>query len=159
MESILDLIRFLNSNPKWLFTLGLKSKIDGELYYKVPDRSTFYKFANGLRPDNIVQIFSVMVVDLLRLKVIKGGKVSLDCSIIRAWFYDCKHAKSPNTTTTTANAKKHRHRDKDASWEWDHTPSREVHLWIQGPHSNRFFIRFSDHAHCNKSRIWRGIER
>jgi IS5 family transposase len=124
MESVLDLIRFLNSNPEWLVTLGLKRKIDGKLRYKVPDRSTFYKFANRLGPDKIVGIFSVMVVELMRMRVIKGGKVSLDCSIIRAWFYDCKHAKSPKHNNR--KCRKHRHRDKDASWEWDHTREKYV---------------------------------
>jgi hypothetical protein len=60
MESILDLVRFLNSNPEWLVALGLKRTIDGKVQYKVPDRSTFYKFANKLGFDKIVQIFSVM---------------------------------------------------------------------------------------------------
>ena len=124
MESALDLIRFLKSNPDWLVTLKLKRKIDGELRYKVPDRSTFYKFANRLGPDKIVQIFSVMVVELMRMRVIKGGKVSLDCSIIRAWFYDCKHAKSPKHNNR--KCRKHRHRDKDASWEWDHTREKYI---------------------------------
>ena len=124
LESVLDLVRFLNSNPEWLVTLGLRRKIDGKLLYKVPDRSTFYKFANRLGPDKIVGIFSVMVVELMRARVIKGGKVSLDCSIIRAWFYDCKHAKSPKHNNR--KCRHHRHRDRDASWEWDHTREKYV---------------------------------
>lgn len=82
MESVLELIRFLNSNPDWLVTLNLKRKIDGKLCYKVPDRSTFYKFAKRLGPEKIVEIFSIMVCNLMRMKIIRGGKVSLDCSII-----------------------------------------------------------------------------
>lgn len=62
-----------------------------------------------------VDIFSVMVVELIRKRVIKGGKVSLDCSIISAWFYDCKFARSPKHNNR--KCRKHRHRDKDASWE------------------------------------------
>jgi hypothetical protein len=118
-ESILDLIRFLNSNPNWLVTLDLKRKVDGKVCYKVPDRSTFYKFARRLGPDKIVEIFSAMVVGLVKLRVIKGGKVSIDCSIIRAWFYDCRYARSPKHNNR--KCRKHRHRDKDASWEWDDT--------------------------------------
>jgi IS5 family transposase len=124
MQSVLDLIRFLNSNPDWLVTLKLKRRIEGKILYKVPDRSTFYKFANRLGPDKIVQIFSVMVVELMRMRVIKGGKVSLDCSIIRAWFYDCKHGRSPKHNNR--KCRHHRHRDKDASWEWDHTREKYV---------------------------------
>jgi hypothetical protein len=124
MESILDLVRFLNSNPDWLVTLGLKRKIDGKLCYKVPDRSTFYKFANRLGPDMIIGIFSVMVIELIRKRIIKGGKVSLDCSIIRAWFNDCKYARSPKHNDR--RCRKHRRRDKDASWEWDHTREKYV---------------------------------
>lgn len=45
MESVLDLTRFLKSNPDWLVTLNLKKKVKGQACYKVPDRSTFYKFA------------------------------------------------------------------------------------------------------------------
>lgn len=124
MQSALDLIRFLNSNPDWLVILNLKKKINGEIRYKVPDRSTFYKFARRLGPEKIIQIFSIMVVELMRMKVIKGGKVSLDCSIIRAWFYDCKFANSPRHNNR--KCRKHKHRDKDASWEWDHTREKYI---------------------------------
>ena len=125
MESILELVRFLNSNPDWLVTLNLKKKIMGKIQYRAPHRSTFYKFANRLGPDRIVGIFSFMVVELMRVKVIKGGKMSLDCSIIRAWFYDCKHARSPKHSSR--KCRHHRHRDKDASWEWDHTREKYVY--------------------------------
>lgn len=124
MESVLDLIRFLNSNPDWLVILDLKRKINGEVRYKVPDRSTFYKFANRLGSDKIVDIFSVTVVELMRMKVIKGGEASLDCSIIRAWFYDCKNAKNPKHNNR--KCRHHKHRDKDASWSWDHTREKYV---------------------------------
>jgi hypothetical protein len=50
MESVLELVRFLNSNPDWLVTLNLKKKIKSQIRYKVPDRSTFYKFARRLGP-------------------------------------------------------------------------------------------------------------
>jgi hypothetical protein len=75
VESVLDLIRFLNSNSDWLVILKLKRCIEGEILYKVPERSTFYKFANRLGPDKkIVQIFSVMVVELIQKKIIKGRR-------------------------------------------------------------------------------------
>lgn len=65
MSSVLELVRFLKANPDWLVTLNLKRKIHGKLCYKVPDRSTFSKFAKRLGPDRTVEIFSCMVVELL----------------------------------------------------------------------------------------------
>ena len=127
MESILQLIRFLNVNPEWLVTLNLKKKIKGQIKYKVPDTSTFYKFANRVGPDKIVEIFAVMVVGLMRMNVITGEKVSLDCSIIWAWFKDCKFANSPvHKKKYSRKCRKHKHRDKDASWQWDHTREKYV---------------------------------
>jgi hypothetical protein len=51
MDSIVDLVRFLHANPDWLVTLQLmmmKKKVEGQIRYKVQDRSTFYKFAERL---------------------------------------------------------------------------------------------------------------
>jgi hypothetical protein len=48
MESILDLVRFLNVHNQWLITLDLNKTVHGKVKYKVPDRSTFYKFAGRL---------------------------------------------------------------------------------------------------------------
>lgn len=124
MNSVLELVRFLKANPDWLVTLNLKRKINGKLCYKVPHRDTFNKFANRLGPEKLVDIFSVMVVALIRKGVIKGGKLSLDCSIIRAWFYDCKFANNPKHNNR--KCRKHKHRDKDASWEWDHTREKYI---------------------------------
>jgi hypothetical protein len=127
MESVLELVRFLNSNPDWLVTLNLKKKIKSQIRYKVPDRSTFYKFARRLGPGKIVDIFSVMVVELMRMRVIKSREERCRWtarSFIRAWFYDCKHANSPKHNNR--KCKKHRHRDRDASWEWDHTREKYV---------------------------------
>ena len=41
MESVLDLIRFLKTDPEWLITLNLRKRIDGVVTYKIPDRPTF----------------------------------------------------------------------------------------------------------------------
>jgi hypothetical protein len=46
MGSILELVRFLNANPEWLITLNLRKRVRGRMTYKVPNRSTFYKFAD-----------------------------------------------------------------------------------------------------------------
>jgi hypothetical protein len=125
MESILDLVRFLKTHRDWLVTLNLRKRIDGAMTYKIPDRSTFYKFAERLGPDKIVEVFAVMVVRLIQMGIIKGEKVSLDSSIIWAWFKDCKSANRPNHDNK--RCRHHRSRDKDASWTWNH--HREMYVF------------------------------
>ena len=124
MGSVLDLIRFLKSDPEWLVALNLRKRIDGVMTYKVPDRTTFYKFAERLGPDKIVEIFAVMVVRLMQAGIITGEKVSLDSSIIWTWFKDCKYANKPNHDNR--RCRHHRARDKDASWTWDHHREKYV---------------------------------
>ena len=126
MESILDLVRFLKTNPEWLVTLNLRRKVRGVMTYRVPDRSTFYKFAGRVGVDDgIIEVFSIiMVVRLIKMGIIKGEKVSLDCSIIWAWFKDCPSVNKPNHRNR--RCRKHRRRDKDASWTWDHHRERFV---------------------------------
>ena len=109
VESSLDLVRFLGTNPEWLVTLNLRKKVRGRMVYKVPDRTTFYKFAERVGVDGMVDAFSVMVVRLVRKGVIKGERVSLDCSIIWAWFKDCPSASRPNHDNR--KCWKHRRRD------------------------------------------------
>jgi transposase len=117
MESVLDLIRFLKTNPEWLVTLNLRRVVDGAMTYKIPDRTTFSKFAVRLGPDKIIEIFAVMVTRLMQLGIITGETFSLDSSIIWAWFKDCKFANKPNHDNR--RCRRHRRRDKDASWTWD----------------------------------------
>jgi hypothetical protein len=57
MESILDLVRFLNVHNQWLVTLDLNKTVHGKIKYKVPDRSTFYKFAGRLGKEKMLEIF------------------------------------------------------------------------------------------------------
>lgn len=123
MKSILELVRFLNTNPDWLVTLNLKKRIRGRMTYKVPDRSTFYKFAERLGQEKIIEVFSVMVVQLIKVGVIKGEKVSLDCSVISSWFRDCPSANKPNHNK---RCRRHRRRDRDASWTWGNHQERFV---------------------------------
>ncbi len=116
-ESILDLIRFLRSNPEWLITLNLRKRIDGVMTYKIPDRSTFYKFAERLGEEKIIEIFARMVVDLMRSGIIAGGSVSLDATLISAWFKDCRTRKSEEHLKGCRHEKS---KDRDASWGYDH---------------------------------------
>lgn len=55
MESILDLVRFLNVHNQWLVTLDLNNTVHREIKYKVPDRSTFYKFAGRLGKEKMLE--------------------------------------------------------------------------------------------------------
>jgi hypothetical protein len=49
-SSILDLVRFLHANPDWLVTLQLKTKkVEGQIRYKVPDRSTLLQICRQAR--------------------------------------------------------------------------------------------------------------
>ena len=52
------------------------------------------------------------------LGTITGDKVSLDASIIQAWFTDCKSATNPEYKNR--RCKRHKHRDSSASWTYDH---------------------------------------
>jgi hypothetical protein len=76
MESILDLVRFLNVHIQWLVTLDLNKTVHGKIMYKVPDRSTFYKFARRLGKEKMLEIFVHAVIQLINLGIIKGEKVS-----------------------------------------------------------------------------------
>jgi hypothetical protein len=96
MESILDLVRFLSVHNQWLVTLDLNNTVHREIKYKVPDRSTFYKFAGRLGKEKMLEIFVHVVIQLINLGIIKGDKVSLDCSIIWAWFKDCRWVTIPD---------------------------------------------------------------
>lgn len=117
MDSVLALVRFLNTHPQWLVTLDLKKTVHKKSLYTVPDRTTFYKFAERLGQEKMLDIFVHVVIQLIKLGIIQGDKVSLDCSIIWAWFKDCKWSNSPKHDKK--NCKRNRSRDKDASLTWD----------------------------------------
>lgn len=126
MESILELIRFLSSNREWLLTLGLCRNTGGRTTYMVPDRSTFYKFAGRVGVEGIIETMQTVVSRLVSAGIITGGKVSLDASIIQAWFRDCKSVNNPEHRYR--RCRRHRHRDRQASWTWDH----HKHMYIFG---------------------------
>lgn len=125
MESILDLVRFLNAHNQWLVTLDLNKTVHRERKYKVPDRSTFYKFAGRLGQEKMLEIFVHVVIQLINLGIIKGEKVSLDCSIIWAWFKDCRWSNNPRHDKK--ECRRNRSRDRDASWTWDHHREKYVY--------------------------------
>ncbi|MEM3158030.1 MAG: transposase [Nitrososphaerales archaeon] len=57
MNSVLELIRLLKSNPEWLAVLNLKRNVDGKMQHMIPDNSTFSKFARRLGREKILEIF------------------------------------------------------------------------------------------------------
>ncbi|MGB7956399.1 MAG: transposase [Candidatus Nitrosopolaris sp.] len=59
------------------------------------------------------------------LGIIKGEKVSLDCSIIWAWFKDCRWSNNPRHDKK--ECRRNRSRDRDASWTWDHHREKYVY--------------------------------
>ena len=124
IRSVLDLVRFLDNNPGWLRTLGLKKRVSGAEVYSVPDRTRFYRFAGRVGVDGMVEILSIIVVRLMKNGIIRGRSVSLDATIISAWFKDCRIRKSE------AQLKRCRHetsKDRDASWGYDRHRDRYVY--------------------------------
>jgi transposase len=124
IRSVLDLVRFLDNNPGWLRTLGLKRRVDGVEVYSVPDRTRFYRFARRVGVDGIVEILSVMVVRLMGQGIIDGKSVSLDATIISAWFKDCRTRKSEEHLKRCRHEKS---KDRDASWGYDNHDDRFVY--------------------------------
>ncbi len=124
IRSILDLIRFLKNNPEWLRILGLKRRVDGVEVYSVPDRTRFYRFARRIGIDGMVEILSVMVVRLMREGIIKGRSMSLDATMISAWFKDDRTKKDERHLKVCRHEKS---KDRDASWGYDHHRSRYVY--------------------------------
>ena len=118
--SLLELIRFLNTHSEWVVLLGLKRNVRGIPKYAVPDRTAFNHFVKRLGPDRIVEILAVMVCRLMKLGIIKGEKVSLDCKIIWPYFKPCSFGNKHDHRGKDRKCKKHKSMDRDASWEWDH---------------------------------------
>jgi hypothetical protein len=124
IRSVLDLVRFLDNNPGWLRTLGLKKRVGGAEAYSVPDRTRFYRFAGRVGVDAMVEVLSVMVVRLMKDGIIRGRSVSLDATIISAWFKDCRIRKSE---AQLKRCRQEKSRDGDASWGYDHHRKRYVY--------------------------------
>lgn len=88
MDSLLELVRFLDKHREWLKFLNLKRKIGGVEKYVVPDRTTFNKFVGRLGVDGVLEIFIQMVTQMIEQGIIKGERISIDATIIAAWFKD-----------------------------------------------------------------------
>jgi IS5 family transposase len=75
--------------------------------------------------EKMLEIFVHAVIQLINLGIIKGEKVSLDCSIIWAWFKDCRWNNNPRHDKK--ECRRNRSRDRDASWTWDNHRERYVY--------------------------------
>lgn len=124
IKSILGLIRFLKNNPEWLRILNLKRRVGGIEVYSIPDRSRFYRLASRMGCEKTIEIFTRMVIDMMRSGIIKAEGVSIDCSLIWAWFKDCRFRKDAEHIK---RCRHERSRDRDASWGYDHHNDRYVY--------------------------------
>lgn len=116
IDSTLALVKFLRINPEWLTVLKLKRHDEGEERYMVPHRTTFGRLAKRIGVERTLEVFLSMVAMLMREGIIKARRISIDASIIRAWFKDCRKRKDEGHLKRCRHEKS---RDKDASWGYD----------------------------------------
>ncbi len=121
IRTIIGLVRFLRNNPEWLQILNLKKGVE---VYSVPHRTRFYRFASRVGREKMVEIFARMVVELMRSGIITGGSVSLDATLISAWFKDCRIRKSEEHLKRCKHEKT---KDGDASWGYEH--HRDIYIY------------------------------
>ena len=118
MDSLLELERFLRTHKEWLYFLNLKRNVKGKTEYVVPDRTTYDKLIKRLGIDGMTEIFTLLVVQMIEKGIIKGNILSVDATIIEAWFKDKDKGK---------NGKHRRSRDRDASLGYD--SYREMYIY------------------------------
>lgn len=109
MDSLLVLERYLRKHKEWLYFLGLKRKVKGRMRYVAPHRTTFNKLVKRLGVDGITEIFTQAVIQMMQRGIIKGERISIDATIISAWFKDRNGKKG----------KLKKSRDRDASIGYD----------------------------------------
>jgi len=109
MDSLLELERFLRKHKEWLYFLKLKRTAKGQMRYIAPHRTTYNKLINRLGVEGMTEIFILLVIQMMEKRIIKGKTVSIDATIIEAWFKDRKGK----------NGKLKKSRDKDASRGYD----------------------------------------
>ena len=124
LKSVLALVKFLTVHPEWLRTLGLERRVNGVEAYSVPDRTRFYRLARRVGIEGMLRILSVMVVRLMQKGIIRAKSVSLDATIISAWFKDCRVRKDEEHLKRCRHEKT---KDRDASWGYDH--HRDVYVY------------------------------
>ena len=72
----------------------------------------------------MIEILSIMVMRLMKQGIIRGKSVSLDATIISAWFKDDRTKKDERHLKTCRHEKS---KDRDASWGYDHHRKRYVY--------------------------------
>jgi len=118
MNSLLDLVKFLDNHKEWLRFLNLKRMKDGKMQYVVPDRTTFNKLVKRLGVDGVTEIFIQMVSRMMEKGIIGNKRISIDATLISALFRD-KNGKK---------GKLKKSRDKDAGRSFDSYRN----IWIYG---------------------------
>jgi transposase len=109
MDSLLELERFLRKHKEWLYFLELKRTVKGQMRYIAPHRTTYNKLIQRLGAEGMTEIFILLVIQMMEKRIIQGKTVSIDATIIEAWFKDRKGK----------NGKLKKSRDKDASRGYD----------------------------------------
>ena len=90
MDSLLELERFLRKHKEWLYFLELKRTAKGQMRYIAPHRTTYNKLVNRLGVEGMTEIYILLVIQMIEKRIIKGKTVSIDATIIEAWFKDRK---------------------------------------------------------------------
>ena len=118
MDSLLELERYLRKHKEWLYFLELKRTVKGQMRYVAPHRTTYNKLVKRLGIEGMTEIFTLLVVQMIEKGIIKGNILSVDATIIEAWFKDKDKGK---------NGKRRRSRDRDASLGYD--SYREMYVY------------------------------
>jgi len=118
MDSLLELERFLRAHQEWLYFLNLKRNVKGKTEYVVPDRTTYDKLVKRLGIEGMTEIFTLLVIQMIEKDIITGNTLSVDATIIEAWFKDKDKGK---------NGKLRKSRDRDASLGYD--SYREIYVY------------------------------
>jgi len=109
MDSLLELERFLRKHREWLYFLDLKRTTHGQMTYLAPHRTTYNKLINRLGIETMTEIYTQLVIHMIEGGILKGHTLSVDATIIAAWFKDRQGR----------NGQHKRSRDTDASLGYD----------------------------------------
>lgn len=109
MDSLLELERFLRRHRSWVRFLGLRRIVRGREVYKAPHRTTLHKLVGRMGVEGMVEVFTLLVTRMVERGIIQGESVSLDATIMAAWFKDRRGKRG----------RLRKSRDRDASLGYD----------------------------------------
>lgn len=118
MDSLLELERFSRRHKEWLYFLDLKRTVKRRMTYVAPHRTTYNKLIKRLGIEGMTEIFTLLVIQMIEKGIITGDTLSVDATIIEAWFKDKDKGK---------NGKVRKSRDRDASLGYD--SYREIYVY------------------------------